>query len=208
MALYSVPWFVFQWRWPVSLRPFEHLPPVAVTLGLGVGWFVAMVLLLAIVVPGGLVRAGHVATAWRWRRGAIHAAWFGLVVTAGSAGMRLPLSPRIRVIATVALFAVEILALRWRRAERPVTSVARQSHRPDPCSRGRRQIAGRRQPGGLVGAHVETPAPTISAGVELTLVVTPVAGLYWNTSVDVPGPTKSQKSPPQNANAKLELPGA
>src|SRR6185295_5240911 len=60
------------------------------------------------------------------------------------------------------------------------------------------------QAGGFVGAHVETPAPTIVATVDATFVVTPVAGLYWNTSVEPPDPAKSQKSPPQNAKAKLE----
>jgi hypothetical protein len=62
--------------------------------------------------------------------------------------------------------------------------------------------------GGCVGAHVDTPAPTISNCSVTTFVVVFVDGRYWNTSVYVPGPTKSQKSPPQNANARLELSGA
>ena len=114
MAIYAVPWLVLQWRWPTFLRPGEQsLPPLIVTLGLGIGWFVAAVVLLAIVAPEVLARAGHAGSARRWRQGAIHAAWFGLVVTSVSAGMRLPLSPSLRVIATISLVVVEILAVRW-----------------------------------------------------------------------------------------------
>jgi hypothetical protein len=128
MAIYSVPWFVLQWRWPMFLQPGEQsLPPLAVTLGLGIGWFVAAVVLLAIVVPNVLARGAHAESARRWRQGAIHAAWFGLVVTSVSAGMRLPLSPSLRVISTLALVVIEVLAVRWlaRRGTQSVGHAAR-----------------------------------------------------------------------------------
>lgn len=86
---------------------------MAVTLAWGVGWFVAAVVLPAVVVPSVMTSVGRFELAFRWRSGAIHAAWFGVVVTAVSAGIRLPLSPLLRIIATVALVVAEILALRW-----------------------------------------------------------------------------------------------
>lgn len=114
MAIYAVPWFVLQSRWPAFLRQgTQPLPPLSVTLGLGTGWFVAAVVLLAIVVPALLTRARAPELAQRWGQGAIHAAWFGLVVTSVSAGMRLPLSPSLRMISTLALVGVEIVAVRW-----------------------------------------------------------------------------------------------
>ena len=114
MLVYVVPWFVFQWRWPLLLRSGEQsLPPVSVTLGPGVGWLVVMVPVLALLVPSVLTWAGHPEMAWRWRRGAIHAAWFGVVVTSVSAGMRLPLSPLLQVISAMGLLVAEILAVRW-----------------------------------------------------------------------------------------------
>ena len=63
--------------------------------------------------PSLLERSGRRELAWRWRGGAIHAAWFGLVVTSGSAALRLPLSNSLRVLSAVALAAVEVLAVRW-----------------------------------------------------------------------------------------------
>ena len=114
MLVYSVPWFVFSARWPLVLAADDPcLPSPAFTLGLGVGWFVAMVLLLAVVVPSLLERSGRRELAWRWRGGAIRAAWFGLVVTSGSAALRLPLSNSLRVLAAVALAAIEVFAVRW-----------------------------------------------------------------------------------------------
>jgi hypothetical protein len=114
MMVYSVPWFVLSARWPLLLAADDpRLPSPAFSLGLGVGWFVTAVLLLAVVVPSLLERFGRRELAWRWRRGAIHAAWFGLVVTSGSAAMRLPLSNGLRVLAAVALAAVEFFAVRW-----------------------------------------------------------------------------------------------
>lgn len=114
MFAYGVPWFVLQWRWPLfALPPWQDLPPLLFTLGIGIGWFVAMVLLLVGVVPSVLAWAGRRDLAWRWRGGAIHGAWFGLTVTSISAGMRLPLWLGLQAIATVALFTVELLALRW-----------------------------------------------------------------------------------------------
>lgn len=114
MMVYSVPWFVLSARWPLILAADDpRLPSPAFTLGLGVGWFVAMVLLLAVIVPSLLERFGRRELAWRWRGGAFHAAWFGLVVTSCSAAMRLPLSNGLRVLAAMALAAVEVLAVRW-----------------------------------------------------------------------------------------------
>jgi hypothetical protein len=129
MFAYVAPWFVFQWRWPAYLEPRAlRLPPLPATLGLGVGWLVVMVLLLGLVVPSVLARAGYPEMAWRWRHGAIHAAWFGVVVMSVSTGMRLPLSPLLQVLSTMALLGVELLALRWF-ARRVQGDVAR-SRRP------------------------------------------------------------------------------
>ena len=114
MMVYSVPWFVLSARWPLLLAADDpRLPSPAFTLGLGVGGFVAMVLLLAVVVPSLLERSGRPKLAWRWRGGAIHAAGFGLVVTSGSTALRLPLANSLRVLSAVALVAVEVLAVRW-----------------------------------------------------------------------------------------------
>jgi deazaflavin-dependent oxidoreductase (nitroreductase family) len=80
--------------------------------------------------------------------------------------------------------------------------------RSSSSSASRRPAEGSRYCGGTVGAHVDTPAPTISNGSVSRLVVVCPVGWYWKTSVVPPGPMKSQKSPPQKANARLELDGA
>jgi hypothetical protein len=113
---YCVPWFVFDWCWPLHgalFSPGQHLPPLSFTLGMGIGWFVAMLLLCVVVVPSVLVRAGWDDLAWRWRGGAFRGAGVGIAVTAGSMGMRLPLSPTLQVLATIALILVEYFAVRW-----------------------------------------------------------------------------------------------
>ena len=114
MVAYCVPWFVLQRRWPLfASPPFQGPPPLSFTLGLGIGWFVAVVLLLVVLVPSVLAWAGRGDLAWRWRGGAIHGAWVSLTVTSISTGMRLPLSLGLQVVASVALFTVELLAVRW-----------------------------------------------------------------------------------------------
>jgi hypothetical protein len=114
VVAYSVPWFVLQWRWPLfTPPPRQGFPPLLFTLGLGIGWFAAMVVLLVVVVPSLLAWARRGDLAWRLRGGAIHGAWFGLTVTSISTGMRLPLSLGLQVIATGALFTGELLAVRW-----------------------------------------------------------------------------------------------
>ena len=114
MVVYCAPWLVLQWRWPLfALPPPKRLPPLSFTLGMGIGWFVAVVLLLVVLVPSVLAWAGRDDLAWRWRGGAIHGAWVGLTVTSISTGMRLPLSLGLQMVASVALFTVELLAVRW-----------------------------------------------------------------------------------------------
>jgi len=79
---------------------------------MGIGWFAAMVLLLIVLVPSVLTRAGWGDLAWRWRGGAIHGACVVLPAAIGT-GMLLPLSLGVRVIMTVALFTVELFVVLW-----------------------------------------------------------------------------------------------
>ena len=131
MLIYSVPCFVFEWRWPMHLQDdgTKRFPPVSLTLGLGVGWLVVMVAALALLVPSTLAWDGHPEMARRRRHGALHAAWFGAVVTSVSAGMRFPLAPLFQVISAMRLVSAELLALRWlaRRVQDDVGGPARPS---------------------------------------------------------------------------------
>jgi hypothetical protein len=111
---YSAPWLVIVWRWPpFASPPLRGLPPLSFTLGMGIGWYVAMVLLLIVFVPSVLARAGRGELAWSWRGGAIHGAWVALPAASIGTGMLLPLSFSVRVIAVGVLFAVELLAVLW-----------------------------------------------------------------------------------------------
>jgi hypothetical protein len=112
--VYSAPWLVIVWRWPpFASPPLRGLPPLGFTLGMGIGWYAAMVLLLVVLVPSVLARAGRGDLAWSWRGGAIKGALIFLPVAAIGTGMLLPLSLGVRVIAAGALFAVELLAVLW-----------------------------------------------------------------------------------------------
>ena len=115
-SIYSVPWIVLQVSWPIFVaEPEQRFPAPAVTLGIGLGGSVTLVLLLAFVVPRLLARVGWDDLAWRWRGGAIHAAWFALAVTAIHVGMRLPLERGLQVGATAAICVVGGLGLYWLR---------------------------------------------------------------------------------------------
>ncbi len=123
---YGVPWLVLLWRWPPFVSPPpQGLPPLSFTLGMGIGWFVAMVLLLVVVVPSVFARAGRGDLAWRWRGGAIHGAWVILPVASFGAGMLLPLSLGLRWMATVTLFLVELLAVLGLKRKRVDTNRSR-----------------------------------------------------------------------------------
>ncbi len=104
---------MFQLRWPLFATPPEYAPPLSLILGMGIGWFVAMVLLFVVVVPHVLKQAGRGELAWRFRGGALHAAVVGLVFTSVAVGMHLPVPSSIQVLATFVLILVEYLAVRW-----------------------------------------------------------------------------------------------
>jgi hypothetical protein len=111
---YNVPWLLFLMGLPpFASSPFERRPPLWCTLGMGIGWYVAMVLLLLVLVPSVLARAGRGDLAWSWRGGAINGAFIYLPVASIGTGMLLPLSLGVRVIAVGTLFAVELLAVLW-----------------------------------------------------------------------------------------------
>ncbi len=111
---YNVPWLIVVWRWPpFASPPLRGRPPLSFTLGMGIGWYVAMLLLLVVVVPSVLAWAGRGDLAWRWRGGAIKGAWVVLPAASIGTGMLLPLSLGLRVVATLALFAVELFAVQW-----------------------------------------------------------------------------------------------
>jgi hypothetical protein len=115
-SIYSVPWIVLQVRWPIFVAEAERrVPAPAVTLGIGLGGGVALLVLLAFAVPRLLAWLGWDELAWRWRGGALHAAWFALAVTAIHVGMRLPLPNGLQVVATVAMCVVGGLGLFWLR---------------------------------------------------------------------------------------------
>lgn len=115
-AIYSVPWIVLQTSWPIYVtRAEQRFPAPAVTLVIGLGGLVALVVLLAVAVPHLLARAGGEELAWRWRGGALHAAWFALVVTALHVGLRLPLAFGLQVGAIAAIAVVGAVALYWLR---------------------------------------------------------------------------------------------
>ncbi len=108
---YSVPWLMLLWRWP--LFGSQGRPPLSFLLGMGIGWYMAMVLLLIVLVPSVLAWAGRGDLAWSWRGGAIKGAWLSLPAASIGTGMLLPLSLSLRVVATVALFAVELFVVQW-----------------------------------------------------------------------------------------------
>ena len=111
---YAVPWLVLLWRWPpFGSPPPRGVPPLSFTLSMGIGWYVAMVLLLIVVVPSVLARAGRGDLAWRWRGGAIHGAWVVLPWASFGTGMLLPLSLTFRWIATITFFIVGLLIVLW-----------------------------------------------------------------------------------------------
>jgi hypothetical protein len=113
---YCVPWFVFDWYWPLHgafFSPGQVLPPLSFSLGMGIGWPVTMILLCTVVVPNVFAWAGWDDLAWRWRGGAFQGAGVGIAVTSGSMGMRLPLSTTLQVLVTLALVLVEYFAVRW-----------------------------------------------------------------------------------------------
>jgi hypothetical protein len=111
---YGAPWLLFLMGWPpFASPPFERRPPLGWTLGMGIGWYAAIVLLLVVLVPGVLARAGRGDLAWSWRGAAIKGALIYLPVAAIGTGMLLPLSLGVRVIAAGVLFAVELLAVLW-----------------------------------------------------------------------------------------------
>src|SRR5512132_4209507 len=115
-AIYSIPWILLQVSWPIYVpRAEQRFPAPAVTLGIGLGGLVALVLLLAVAAPRLLAWAGRDELAWRWRGGALHAAWFALVVTALHVGLRLPLAFGLQMGAIIGLVVVGTVALSWMR---------------------------------------------------------------------------------------------
>jgi hypothetical protein len=108
---YSVPWMMLLWRWP--LFGSRGRPPLSFLLGMGIGWYAVMVLLLIVVVPSVLAWVGRGDLAWRWRGGAIKGAWLLLPAASIGTGMHLPLSFGLRVVASLALFAFELFAVQW-----------------------------------------------------------------------------------------------
>jgi hypothetical protein len=115
-SIYAIPWMVLQVSWPIYVAEAQQrLPAPAVTLGIGLGGIVVLVVLLVFAVPRLLASAGRDELAWRWRGGALHAAWFALAVTAINVGMRLPLPSSYQVGTTVAIFVIGAIALHWLR---------------------------------------------------------------------------------------------
>ena len=111
---YAVPWLIILWRWPpFASPPLRGRPPLSFTLGMGIGWYVAMLLLLVGVVPSILARIGRGDLAWRWRGGAIKGALVFLPAASIGTGMLLPLSLGLRGVATGVFFAVELFAVLW-----------------------------------------------------------------------------------------------
>jgi hypothetical protein len=111
LLAYSVPWLIVLLRWP--LFGSRGRPPLSFLLGMGIGWYAAMVLLLIVVVPSVLAWAGRGDLAWRWRGGAIQGAVVCLPAASIGTGMLLPLSLGLRLVASLALFAVELFAVLW-----------------------------------------------------------------------------------------------
>ncbi len=115
-SVYSIPWITLQVGWPIYVvEAKRRFPAPAVTLGVGLGGLMVLVGLLVFAVPRLFVWAGWEDIAWRWRGGALHAAWFALAVTALHVGMRLPLAFGLQVGVIVAIVAGLGVALYWLR---------------------------------------------------------------------------------------------
>jgi hypothetical protein len=111
--IYSAPWILLQSSWPIYIpRAEQRFPAPAITLAIGLGGTVALVALLVFAVPHLLAWTGWDDLAWRWRGGALHAAWFALVVTAVHVGLRLPLPGGLQVGVILVLAAASAFALR------------------------------------------------------------------------------------------------
>lgn len=109
LLVYSIPWIYLQARWPI-LVPEPVLPPVAVTLLVGLGGFFLLFGLLAYALPRALKRRGWRTLARRWKRGARHASWPGHALAAIHVGMRLPVAVGGQVGAAVVLVLAGAIA--------------------------------------------------------------------------------------------------
>ena len=109
-GLYAIPWIVLQACWPIFVPAARlRLPPVPVTLAIGLGGTVALFALVSMLLPVALSR-GSPGLAARWRSDSLRAFVPCSAFTAVNVGMRLPLAFGAQLGVTVALLGMAALA--------------------------------------------------------------------------------------------------